>query len=137
MKYSILTLVLSISIGAFAQDQNSPCPCCTEQHRQFDFWLGDWETTANDKLAGTNKIVLMQDSCVIQENWVSANGNFTGTSYNFYNANIKKWQQVWVDNQGGNLVLTGKRKGNQMIMVSKGVNGFGRKKILQSDYLDP
>lgn len=106
-------------INAQAPAAKKACACCTLEYRQFDFWLGNWETTSNDKLAGTNKIILLQDSCIIQENWISAKGNYTGTSYNFYNKDIKKWQQIWVDNQGGNLVLTGELIGNQMIMKSK------------------
>jgi hypothetical protein len=98
---------------------NTPCPCCTEQHRQFDFWLGDWETFVNDKLAGTNVIVLMQDSCIIQENWISAGGQFTGTSYNFYDARKDQWHQTWVDNQGGNLQLNGGFENGSMIMSSE------------------
>lgn len=102
--------------------QTSPtkksCACCTEVHRQFDFWLGDWETTANGKVAGNNRIVLLQDSCIIQENWTSASPGYTGTSYNFYNKDIQKWQQIWIDNQGANLILTGERVGDAMILKS-------------------
>ena len=39
-------------------------------------------------------------------------------SYNFYNTAKKQWEQIWVDNQGGNLHLKGHRKGNQMILLS-------------------
>lgn len=95
------------------------CACCSPAHRQFDFWLGDWEATANGKVAGTNKIVLLQDKCIVQENWISSTPNYTGTSYNFYNKNLKKWQQVWIDNQGSNLILTGELIGNQMILKSE------------------
>ena len=123
MKYlKLIVLAICIFIVTPSHSQTSPqnnaCPCCTETHRQFDFWLGDWETTANGKLAGTNHIVLLQDSCIIQENWTSANGKYSGTSYNFFNKDIKKWQQIWIDNQGANLILTGERIDNQMIMKS-------------------
>lgn len=116
-----LFLVFIFFIGqtnAQTPPKKDDCVCCTPVHRQFDFWLGDWETTANGKIAGTNKIVLLQDKCIIQENWISATPGYTGTSYNFYNKDLKKWQQIWIDNQGGNLLLTGNFVGNQMILKS-------------------
>lgn len=101
-----------------AQQPPSPCPCCDDAFRQFDFWVGDWEAFTGDKLAGTNRIVILQDSCVIQENWISANGNYTGTSYNFFDPQTKKWHQTWIDNQGGNLLLSGAMEGKSMVMYS-------------------
>lgn len=117
VKYIFLFSCLFISVNLFSQ--NNPCPCCTEENRQFDFWLGEWEAYSGDKLAGTNSIVLMEDSCVIQENWKSAKGGFTGTSYNFYDRKAKKWKQLWLDNQGGSLELSGNYVDGKMIMKSK------------------
>lgn len=103
-----------------AQDENKPCKCCNEAYRQFDFWVGDWETyNADGKVVGTNHIKILQDSCVIQENWSSSGGAFTGTSYNFYDANTKQWHQTWVDNQGGNLQLSGHWTDSTMVMYSR------------------
>ena len=93
------------------------CNCCTETHSQFDFWIGEWTVTNPDgSAAGKNSIDKIQDQCILRENWTSARGGYTGTSYNFYNAQKKQWEQIWVDNQGGNLHLKGHRKGNQMIL---------------------
>jgi hypothetical protein len=118
---TILILLIGIltNLQAYSQNQ-SKCPCCTAEARQFDFWVGQWETyISGNKLAGTNLIVLLQASCVIQENWKSAGGAFTGTSYNFYNTQSKKWQQIWLDNQGGNLQLEGELVNGKMILQSK------------------
>jgi hypothetical protein len=108
-----ITMLCIVSLNA----QTKPCNCCTEQHRQFDFWVGEWTVTNPDgSAAGTNTIVKIQDNCILQENWKSANGNFTGTSNNFYNHKTKQWEQIWVDNQGQSLHLKGNRIGNQMIL---------------------
>ncbi len=56
---------------------------------------------------------------MIQENWVSATGKYTGTSYNFYDASTKKWHQTWIDNQGGSLQLVGELKNGVMVLASK------------------
>ena len=61
----------------------------------------------------------MQDSCVLQENWTSANPAYSGTSYNFYDSQEQQWRQIWVDNQATNLKLFGKYNGKAMVMRSE------------------
>lgn len=117
---SILMSLLMMMLTNFITAQTSDkCPCCTPEHRQFDFWVGEWETFTSQGLAGTNNIVIMEDSCVIQENWVSAKGGYTGTSYNFYDQTDKKWKQIWIDNQGGNLELSGNFTDGKMVLQSE------------------
>ena len=97
--------------------QSSLCNCCSEQHKAFDFWIGEWVVTNPDGTkAGENSIQKIQDNCILLENWTSANGTVTGTSQNFFNPKTNKWEQLWIDNQGGYLKLKGNRTGNQMIM---------------------
>ncbi len=55
---------------------------------------------------------------MLKENWKSAKSDYTGTSYNFYNTKTKQWQQVWVDNKGGNLQLSGGLVEKKMILSS-------------------
>jgi len=115
MKTLLLSFAILCSLNFSAQTK--PCNCCTEKHAEFDFWVGEWTVTNPDgSAAGTNKILKIQDNCILQENWTSAKGNFTGTSNNFYNYKTKQWEQIWVDNQGGSLHLKGNRTGNQMIL---------------------
>ncbi len=119
MNVKMLTIVFFLLTANFLSAQKTPCPCCTPEHRQFDFWLGEWEAFGANGLAGTNSIVLMEDSCVIQENWKSAGSKFTGTSYNFYDRKEKKWKQIWLDNQGGSLELSGNYADGKMVLESK------------------
>lgn len=130
MKYLIITIIfLGTGIGAWSQSSN--CNCCTENHDDFDFWQGKWEVTNKDgKNAGNNTIVKMQGGCVLMENWVGAKGQYTGTSLNFYNSKTKQWEQLWVDNTGSYLKLTGNRIENQMIMKSLPFEGKDGKKYL-------
>jgi len=46
---------------------SAACKRCERPHRQFDFWLEDWKAAANQKASGLNSIVLLHDSCIIQE----------------------------------------------------------------------
>ncbi|MBT8282902.1 MAG: hypothetical protein KJO86_04115 [Muriicola sp.] len=105
-----------------ASAQNNPCACCTENHSDFDFWLGKWEVTLpNGNIAGENVIEKIQGDCILRENWKGASGNFTGTSYNYYNTTTGMWEQLWLDAAGTILKLSGKRIDNQMILMSEGV----------------
>ena len=113
----LILLFLSLSLGLTMHAQINTCNCCTDKHSEFDFWIGNWSVTNPDGTnAGKNTIEKVQDNCVLRENWTSANGNFTGTSNNFYNFKTKQWAQIWVDNQGQSLHLKGNRIGNQMIL---------------------
>lgn len=116
MKLRLFFLFFSFSV-IVVNAQSNPCNCCTEKHAEFDFWIGEWQVTNPDgSIAGTNTITKSQNNCLLQENWASANGKVTGTSNNFYNYKTKQWEQIWVDNMGGNLHLKGERKDNQMIL---------------------
>lgn len=101
-----------------AQEQD--CACCSEEHRAFDFWIGEWEVyTPDGAVAGHNSITRIQDQCALQENWSSARAGYTGTSYNYYNMTEGRWEQLWIDNAGAQLKLYGNRNGNQMILTSE------------------
>jgi hypothetical protein len=117
----LFIVALFVLTAATVYSQASPpCACCHEKAKQFHYWVGEWEVTnPKGKVAGTNRIVLMEGNCVMQENWTAAGGGYTGTSYNFYNTSTGKWQQLWIDNQGGNLQLEGEWNGSAMILQNK------------------
>ncbi len=78
--------------------------CAATEFRQFDFWLGDWKVTdPKGDVAGTNRITLEMDGCVLHEHWVGSKGG-NGESFNIYDGATKQWHQTWVDN-GGTLLL--------------------------------
>lgn len=106
-------------MNVFAQVGQEQCNCCADEYQQFDFWLGDWEVfNLEGKKVGENKILKMQDNCLIQENWTSIGGH-TGTSYNFYNKNDKTWNQTWIDNSGTVLQLKGVLEDDKMVLESE------------------
>jgi len=111
-------LVVSVfSLGAHAQDAK-PAPCSAPEHRQFDFWLGDWEVRGPaGKVAGHNTITSAHGGCVVFENWKGA-GGVTGSSFNIYDAERRKWHQTWVDNSGGLLELEGEFANGKMVLAS-------------------
>lgn len=127
-QFFLISLFLFSFWTGFSQE---PCPCCTENHKAFDFWVGEWQVTTFDgSVAGQNVIVKLEDNCVLRESWKNANGNSTGTSTNFFNSNTGQWEQLWVDNSGSHLKLKGNRKNNQMILSSdEFVRADGKKAV--------
>jgi tetratricopeptide (TPR) repeat protein len=92
------------------QAKRNARPCAyTKENRQFDFWLGEWDvsTTQGAIPAGTSRIELILEDCVVLENWKSLNSPYSGKSYNIYNQALKRWEQYWVDNVGGNIFFHG------------------------------
>ena len=118
----IALLLVAAHPAAASAQQGGPTPCATDTHRQFDFWVGEWEVTnAEGKVVGTNRISSILGGCVILEEWKSA-GPYAGKSLNMYDAANDRWHQTWVDNGGlllelngrleaGNMVLSGSRPG--------------------------
>lgn len=93
MKNLLFTICISFfTIPLFAQK-----PCSQPVFRQFDFWIGEWEAFGpKGAKAGDSKITVLLDSCVILEEWTSANAQqgliYSGKSFNSYNAATKQWQ---------------------------------------------
>lgn len=92
-----------------------PCAYIAE-NRQFDFWIGEWnvETTNGAVPAGQSRIEKTLADCVILENWQSNGNPYSGKSYNIYNSSLKRWEQFWVDNVGGNIFFYGGLKDGVM-----------------------
>jgi hypothetical protein len=118
-----LTLLNPLALPA-QQDgsQASPAaPCSGPEHRQFDFWIGEWDVCAIGQAAGTNSIRPVHGGCALHESWQgTGEGGISGGSYNIYDQASGRWHQTWVDAAGtllqldgglvdGNMVLSGQR----------------------------
>jgi len=90
--------------------------CQAAVHREFDFWLGDWNVfNPSGAQVGTNRLLSRLDGCLVEENWTSATG-VRGRSMNAYDAALGQWTQYWVDQAGLHLRLAGNRQGDAMVM---------------------
>jgi hypothetical protein len=126
MKF-LLSLALLLPMAAAAQetDSDSPAPaspCSSVEHRQFDFWIGDWNVTSDGQLAGRNSIHPIQNGCALQENWQgSGEGGISGASFNIYDQATGQWHQTWVDSSGTLLRLDGGLDGGIMVLSGQRV----------------
>ncbi len=50
-------------------------PCMySEESRQFDFWIGDWDVFVNGNKVGENLVELEMKGCTLVENWKNTGG---------------------------------------------------------------
>jgi hypothetical protein len=110
MQRTLCIAALSAALGygaPLSAQGNAQQPCSAQQHRQFDFWVGDWEVVDTaGQVAGHNRITREMGGCVLREEWTSAAGG-TGSSLNIYDAASGQWHQTWVDASGTLLLLDG------------------------------
>lgn len=121
-------------------------------YEDFDFWPGEWQVIATEsgELRGYDKIRVIHDGCVLKQEWhqmddlFSLNGSpnrLRGTSLTGIDAK-GRWRQLWTDNSGTNMVLTGGLDENGvMILRSEWIevptqNG-GKVKVRNLWYWDP
>lgn len=108
---------------ALAQAGVQPPPagaCGTMNHRQFDFWVGEWEVT--DRLsgqpAGTSHVERVYGGCALRENY-AADG-FRGGSLNTYWNGDGRWHQTWMDSAGAFRHFVGGLDGSgRMVMTAE------------------
>ena len=126
-------LVGSIATVSAAQQQKPPT-CDTEQHRQFDFWVGSWVVTDRDEnVLDYNNIELHLNGCTLQENWKGAKGS-TGKSFNFCDRQTKQRHQTWIDNSGWALYLDDGLEGNVMVLSGKHMGREGKPIVHKISY---
>lgn len=93
--------------------------CATPEHRQLDFWIGDWDVTIRARAApdkdewgeakGTQRIESILGGCAISETFTAEGPQtpWAGRSYSSWQPQKKAWRQTWVDDQGSYLAFTG------------------------------
>lgn len=93
--------------------------CRSPEHRQFDFWLGDWDVfsrQAPQRPPSRNRISSREGGCVIVEEYETP-GGYTGISLNFYDPNRRQWHQTWIDNGGAPILHSGGIVDGSMVLI--------------------
>ena len=105
-------------LAAFALVPNAGGNACAEaEHRQFDFWLGDWQieqaiTGANGetlRLPATTSVTLAAGGCALVERWSGTVQFFwegmekpeamEGLSVRYFNPREGRWFIHWLDSR--------------------------------------
>lgn len=130
MKRSVVVLVCVLAGSTAMAQTPAPAParmpCAAAEYRQFDFWVGEWDVkTPAGKVAGTSRIELINGGCAIQEHW-TGNGPSRGTSFNFFETSTGLWNQLWLDNSGLVLRLSGGLQDGKMVLENASPSAGGR-----------
>lgn len=115
---SLMIVGSGLLIARTAYHEVKPAPCSALEYRQFDFWLGDWDTYdvgLPDKIVARNRVDLILDRCVVHEVYDGANGS-RGESFSIYDASRHAWHQSWVTNRGVLLLLDGRIVDGAMVL---------------------
>jgi hypothetical protein len=95
-------------------------PCRTsKQALQFDFWIGQWDVTPWSGVLnpgappGFNDVHAILEHCIVFENWKGSGGG-EGKSFNYFDTNLNKWRQIWMDDSGSALDYTGEFRDGAM-----------------------
>ena len=134
----------SLMLGSAASGQATqappapPPPACTAaEHRQFDFWVGNWDVyrTGTETLAGRNHIEKIYDGCTLRENWTPVRGG-PGGSLNMYDPADKRWHQTWQDSSNSRVEFDGGLVGEKMILTGhwRGIGGPGKDALVRMTY---
>ncbi|MBA3565160.1 MAG: tetratricopeptide repeat protein [Gammaproteobacteria bacterium] len=95
------------------------------KHREFDFWIGEWDVAdASGTPQGENSITKQESGCVLVEKWTSLGGS-GGMSINFYDPGMQQWVQQWVSANGGFINIVGGVEDGSMVLVGT-INGPGQ-----------
>jgi hypothetical protein len=108
--------------------------CTAPEVRQFDFWLGDWDTFETDGSTPGSvaraRVESIAGGCAIHELYEQADG-LIGDSILSYDAVKQSWQQTWVTNRGGFMYLTGAFKDGAVTLEGESHGGNGKTVLMR------
>ncbi|MGD2068841.1 MAG: hypothetical protein PVI57_09245 [Gemmatimonadota bacterium] len=121
----VVLALLATGLPGAASAQDPTPPCQAPEHRQFDFWAGEWDVYRPDgQQAGHNTITVEMNGCVLHESY-DGGGGYHGESFNAWDAGRGVWHQTWVDNGGLLLRLEGGFSDGQMVLEGRTVGADG------------
>ncbi len=115
----MIICALLISISSFLSGQS------TTPHKDFDFWIGEWETTMSlapnwQETKGKDKVSYLLNGRLIEEIFTKSGGdnpNFQ-RGYLTYLAREKRWKHTIYDAKWGEYTFYGNKVGDKMILES-------------------
>ena len=103
--------------------------CPAPEYRQFDFWLGDWDTfeVVGDTTTSIARarVDLIAGGCAVHELYEQTDG-LIGDSILSFDPVRKVWQQTWVTNGGSLMVLSGAFKDGAVTLEGEYHLGSGK-----------
>ena len=130
---SIRIIVTALSLGGTAGAQlplPPPVPklppqnCTAAEHRQLDFWVGNWNVyrTGTLEMVGGSTVERVYGDCAIREEWHPFDMNFGGSLSNFVTAE-GRWRQSWLDSQNSRIEYVGGMAEEKVVLTGTAMNG--------------
>lgn len=131
-------MLVATLVALLAQAASPPAPppaCTAPEHRQFDFWVGEWAVTPTGKeqIVALSLIEKLYGDCVVRENWMPLKGSPGGSLNSYFEG---RWRQTWVDASNSRVDFVGGLVDGKMVLVGdwQGVNGPGKDAIIRMTY---
>jgi hypothetical protein len=105
----VTTCLWSSSDPTHAAATSTASSCSSAEHRQLDFWLGDWDvfdTKDNTKVVARVQVQSILNGCVLLETYSDSDG-YEGRSFSSFDSTRNVWHQSWVTNRGQLLIIEG------------------------------
>ncbi|MFM1896420.1 MAG: hypothetical protein RLZZ385_1494 [Pseudomonadota bacterium] len=124
-------IIVCLGLGAIPWHATAQSPCESGEHRQLDFWVGQWQVlNADGETVANSDISIQSGGCVILERFRAYSG-YSGTSMNHWSADAG-WLQLWRDANGVTIQFTGRLQDGAMVFEAEGftdANGSYRRRM--------
>jgi hypothetical protein len=137
MCIGVLTVAALSIARSHATDPALPPPTCQQpEHRQLDFWVGDWDVydmPGTGTPAAHANITSLLDKCVIHELYEGANGG-RGESFSIYDRSRGIWHQTWVTNHGRLLMIEGGLHDGRVVLEGQQLSDEHRRQDVRASW---
>jgi hypothetical protein len=120
-QFRFVLLLIALSMAAEhgdAKREGGPVTACTApEHRQFDFWAGNWDVfdVGNPTQVARVRVEKILGGCALSEDYQGTDG-LHGLSYSIFDATRKIWHQTWVTNRGQLISIEGELRNGEMTL---------------------
>ncbi|ANP44982.1 hypothetical protein [Candidatus Viadribacter manganicus] len=116
---AVIALISALPAVATATEPPPSARCSAAEYRQFDFWIGEWDTFEMDAPNGSSiaraEISPIVDGCALHERYQQSDG-LVGDSLLSFDPVRRQWQQTWITNRGSNMVLWGELRDGALVL---------------------
>jgi hypothetical protein len=126
--------VTAASTGRSGPHARPPASCAAPEFRQFDFFVGDWDTydvADSSKIVARNRVTSVLGGCALREVYEQGDG-LLGESLSLYDASRRRWHQSWFTNRGGLLLLDGGLEGDRIVLTGEEKAADGTSSLLRA-----
>jgi hypothetical protein len=111
-----LLLVAAFALGAAGPRRDRSCTAA--EHRQFDFFVGNWLVAdRSGRVLGTATVTKEYGGCVSIEKWRGVGDADEGLGVAGYRPESRSWHRDFADETGVVLALDGRWDGTAMVMA--------------------